>query len=120
MPNLEKKTENNKRTIVLNINDNKRGFLKEYAKLGSPIVFASPALIYYYYDKKIPLTKIEEWLKGTDSYTLHKRPKFPRPRNPTFAYQKWYQFQIDRIDLGNLIEENDGNGYLLTAIHIFT
>ena len=41
----------------------KRDFLKEYAKPGSPIAFASPALIYYYYGKKIPLTTIEEWLK---------------------------------------------------------
>ena len=40
--------------------------------------------------------------------------------HPTFAYQKRYQFQIDLIDLGNLIEENDGNRYLLTAIDIFT
>ena len=77
-------------------------------------------MIYYYYGKKIPLTTIEEWLKGTDSCTLHKQPKFPRPRNPTFAYQKRYQFQIDLIDLGNLIEENDRNRYLLTAIDIFT
>ena len=77
-------------------------------------------MIYYYYGKKIPLTTIEEWLKGTNSYTLHKQPKFPKPRNPTFAYQKLYQFQIDLIDLGNLIEENDGNRYLLTAIDIFT
>ena len=50
----------------------KEGFLKEYAKPGSPTAFASPALIYYYYGKKIPLPTIEEWLKGTDSYTLHK------------------------------------------------
>ena len=95
-------------------------FLKEYARPGSPIAFASPALIYYYYGKKIPLTTIEEWLKGTDSYTLHKQPKLPKPRNPTFAYHKRYQFQIDLIDLGNLIEKNDGNRYLLTAIDIFT
>ena len=98
----------------------KETFLKEYAKPGSPIAFASPALIYHYYGKQIPLTLIEEWLKGTDSYTLHKQPKFPRPRNPTFAYRKRYQFQIDLIDLGNLAEQNDSNRYLLTAIDIFT
>ena len=98
----------------------KETFLKEYAKPGSPIVFASPALVYYYYEKKILLSLIEEWLKGTDSYTLHKQPKFPRPRNPTFAYRKRYQFQIDLIDLGNLAEQNDSNRYLLTAIDIFT
>ena len=98
----------------------KEVFLKEYAKPGLPIAFASPALIYYYAGKKIPLTMIEEWLKGTDSHTPHKQPKFPRPRNPTFAYHKRYQFQIDLIDLGNLIKENDSNRYLLTAIDIFT
>ena len=72
----------------------KEDFLKEYAKPGSPIAFASPALIYYYYGKKIPLTTIEEWLKGTDSNTLHKQTKFPRPRNPTFAHQKRYQYKL--------------------------
>ena len=76
----------------------KEVFLKEYAKPGSPIAFASPALIFYYYGKKIPLTTIKEWLKGTNSYTLHKQPNLPRPRNPTFAYQKRYQFQIDLIE----------------------
>ena len=63
---------------------------------------------------------IKEWLKGTDSFKLHKQLKLSRPRNPTFAYQKRYQFQIDLIDLGNLVEENDSNRYLLTAIDIFT
>ena len=95
-------------------------FYKDYVSPKSPIAFASPGLIYQYYDKQIPLTKIQKWLKGIDAYTLHKQPKLPRPRNPTYAYFKRYQFQIDLIELGHLSESNDDVKYLLSAIDIFT
>ena len=102
------------------MNINKDTFLNEYTSPGSPIAFASPGLIYHYYDKKVPIKIIENWLQGIDSYTLHKQPKLPKPRNPTYAYFKRYQFQIDLIDLGHLASENDQYRYLLTAIDIFT
>ena len=98
----------------------KESFLKEYLTPGTPIAFASPGLIYHYYNKEIKLKTIENWLKNIDAYTLHKQPKLPKPRNPTYAYFKRYQFQIDLIDLGQIASENDQYRYLLTAIDIFT
>ena len=99
---------------------NKESFLKEYVSPGSPIAFASPGWIYHYYEKNIPYSRIRRWLKGIDAYSLHKQPKLPKPRNPTYAYFKRYQFQIDLIELGHLSEANDGVKYLLCAIDIFT
>ena len=99
---------------------NKDSFLKEYVSPGSPIAFASPGLIYQHYNKQIPIKTIKNWLKNVDSYTLHKQTKLTKPRNPTYAYFKRYQFQIDLIDLGHLSEDNDNYRYLLTAIDIFT
>ena len=95
-------------------------FLQEYTLPGSPIAFASPGWIYLYYKKQIPYTKIQKWLQGVDTYSLHKQPKLPKPRNPTFAYYKRYQFQIDLIELSSLSHANDDFKYLLSAIDIFT
>ena len=99
---------------------NKNLFLKNYTTPGSPIAFASPGLIFYHFNKEIPLKTIKNWLKSIDAYTLHKHAKLPKPRNPTYVYFKRYQFQIDLIDLGHLAPYNDQYRYLLTAIDIFT
>ena len=98
----------------------KEDFIEEYTSPSSPIAFASPGWIHLYYKKEIPIKKIKKWLEGIDAYTLHKHKKLPKPRNPTYAYYKRYQFQIDLIELGNLSVDNDGFKYLLSAIDIFT
>ena len=72
------------------------------------------------FKKKIPITKIKKWLEGVDAYTLHKHTKLPKPRNPTYAYYKRYQFQIDLIELGKFSAVNNEIKYLLSAIDIFT
>ena len=99
---------------------NKNLFLKKYTTPGSPIAFASPGLIFHYFNKEIPLKTIKNWLKNIDAYTLHKQAKLPKPRNPTYVYFKRYQFQIDLIDLSHLAAYNDQYRYLLTVIDIFT
>ena len=98
----------------------KKDFLKEYTSPSSPIAFASPGWIHLFYNKEIPLKKIQKWLEGVDAYTLHKHPKSPKPRNPTYAYYKRYQFQIDLIELGKFSSVNNDIKYLLSAIDIFT
>ena len=114
----KKKTENNKRTFVLKIIVNKRGFFKRICKTRVPNSFCISCVNLLLLWKKNSFNNNRRMVER--NRFLHKQPKFPRPRNPTFAHQKRYQFQIDLIDLGNLIEENDGNRYLLTAIDIFT
>lgn len=98
----------------------KEEFMNDYSAPGSPLAFSSPYRIYKHYEKAIPLKTIKKWMHGLDSYTLHKQPRTPRPRNPTYAYKKRYQFQIDLIELGQLAETNDNYRYLLTVIDIFT
>ena len=98
----------------------KNHFLQEYTSPSSPISFASPGWIYLYYNKEIPLIKIQKWLEEIDAYTLHKHTKLPKPRNPTYAYYKRYQFQIDLIELGKFSAANNEIKYLLCAIDIFT
>ena len=98
----------------------KNQFLQEYTTPSSPISFASPGWIHLYYNKEIPLAKIQKWLQEIDAYTLHKHTKLPKPRNPTYAYYKRYQFQIDLIELGKYSVENNDIKYLLCAIDIFT
>ena len=51
------------------MNIEKDTFIKEYTSPGSPIAFASPGLIYYYYDGKVPLKSIENWLQGLIHFT---------------------------------------------------
>ena len=98
----------------------KNEFLQKYTSPSSPISFASPGWIYLYYNKEIPIAKIQKWLEEIDAYTLHKHTKLPKPRNPTYAYYKRYQFQIDLIELGKFSAANNGIKYLLCAIDIFT
>lgn len=101
-------------------NIDKNSFIRDYVSPGSPIAFASPGLIFHYYNKQIPIKTIKKWLTSVDAYTLHRQPKLPRPRNPTYVYFKRYQIQIDLIDLGHLSSANDNTRYLITAIDIFT
>ena len=98
----------------------KNELLKEFIRPGSPIAYSSPYRVYKYYKGEIPLLTVKKWLHGQDTYTLHRQAKKPSPRNPTFAYYKRYQFQIDLIELGWLSSENKNYKYLLTAIDIFT
>ena len=95
-------------------------FIKTYTSPGSPLAFSSPYRAYNYYNGQIPLKTIKNWMHGLDTYTLHKQARKPKPRNPTYAYYKRYQFQIDLIELGQLSVANDGYRYLLTVIDIFT
>ena len=98
----------------------KEKFLRDINSPGSPIAFSSPYRVYKHYNGSIPLWKIKKWMHGLDAYTIHKQAKNPSPRNPTFAYYKRYQFQIDLIELPKLSESNNQIRYLLTAIDIFT
>ena len=98
----------------------KRQFLKTYTLPGSPFAFSSPYRVFKHFNGTVPINKIKKWLQGTDSYTLHRQPKAPKPRNLTYVYYKRYQFQIDLIEIGKMASANDNYHYLLTAIDIFS
>ena len=98
----------------------KREFLKAYTLPGSPFAFSSPNRVFKHFNRSIPISKIKKWLLASDTYTLHRQPRAPKPRNPTYAYYKRYQFQIDLIEIGKMANVNDNYRYLLTAIDIFS
>ena len=98
----------------------KREFLKAYTLPGSPFAFSSLNRVFKHFNGSIPINKIKKWLLASDTYTLHRQPKAPKPRNLTYAYYKRYQFQIDLIEIGKMANANDNYRYLLTAIDIFS
>jgi hypothetical protein len=63
--------------------------------------------------------KVEEWLSGQDTYTLHKpaRKRFPRnPYNVTNIDDVW---EIDLAHLCSLSRYNNKHKYLLNVIDVF-
>lgn len=64
--------------------------------------------------------RLNDWLAGQDTYTLHKpvRYRFPRRRVIVNAIDE--QWQADLVDLISLSEFNDGFKYLLTVIDILS
>jgi hypothetical protein len=93
--------------------------LQYYHQPGHPIAYAGINKIYEYFNKKIPKKTIQETLKKSYAYTIHKETKKSR-RNPYYIYYKRQQFQIDLIDIQSISKQNGGVKFLLTCIDVFT
>ena len=63
---------------------------------------------------------LTEWLKGQDTYTLHKPILKNIQRNKTIVAGIDDQWQADLADLSSLQKYNNGYKYLLTCIDIFS
>ena len=70
-----------------------------YLKPSHPTFFASPAIVYDYYDKKIPLKKIKQFLHSLETYTLHKTRRFKIKRNPFYLYQTRTLCDVDLAEM---------------------
>ena len=73
--------------------------------------------------KRLPRIKtktITNWLRGKDTYTLHKpvRKKFPRRKYIVNGIDDLWQ--IDLTDLTSLSSHNDGMKYILFVIDVFS
>ena len=64
--------------------------------------------------------KTEKWLEGEDAYTLHKKVIRKFKRRPTLVSGIYDQLQADLMDVRVLKEHNDGVGFLLTTIDVFS
>jgi hypothetical protein len=93
--------------------------LDNYRTPGHPTSFGGIQTIYKYYGKEIPIKKIREIMKHSNTYTLHKESRRTQ-RNPYYIYHKRQQFQIDLIDVQELSMFNEGINFLLTCIDVFT
>ena len=70
--------------------------------------------------KKITLQQIREWLKGQETYTLHRQVKRKFPRNKVVVNGIDEQWDADLMDMVSLTKHNDGVRYVLVAIDIFS
>jgi hypothetical protein len=64
--------------------------------------------------------KVEEWLAGQDTYTLHKPVRKRFPRNPYTVTNIDNVWEKDLADLTPLSRYNDKYIYLLKVIDIFS
>lgn len=64
--------------------------------------------------------KIDKWLSGQETYTLHRPIKYKFQRRKTITPGKEYQLQADLIDVRNHSDQNDGNNFILTVIDVFS
>jgi len=64
--------------------------------------------------------RVVDWLRGQETYTLHKpaRKRFPRNRYAVFGPNELWQADLN--DMRGLSEHNDGYNYLLTVIDVFS
>ena len=69
---------------------------------------------------KVSRQKVQEWLSGEETYTLHKpiRQKFQRRKIVVSGTDK--QWQADLVDVRNIKKQNDGFTFLLTVIDVFS
>lgn len=64
--------------------------------------------------------QVKEFLRGEDTYTLHKTARRHYPRNRTIVGSIDKQWQADLADMQKLSRHNSGHKYLLTVIDCFS
>ena len=64
-----------------------------YFKLNSGIAYSGINQIYNFYNKKLPISTIEEFLSSVLSYTIHKETH-KRSRNPFYAFYPRFQVKL--------------------------
>lgn len=69
---------------------------------------------------KITKSKVEQFLSGQDTFTLHKQPRRFYPRRRVMVAGPLEQFQIDLVDMTRFSGENNGYNFILMVIDIFS
>ena len=69
---------------------------------------------------RISKKRIQDWLSGIDSHTLHKPVRRKFPTNRVIVYSIDQQWQTDLADLSSLQKHNRGYRYLLTCIDVLS
>ncbi len=70
--------------------------------------------------KKITLKQIRDWLKGQETYTLHRQVRHKFPRNKVIVDGIDELWDADLMDMVSLSAHNGGVRYMLVAIDIFS
>jgi hypothetical protein len=61
-----------------------------------------------------------KFLRGEDTYTLHKPLRKTFKRNKTLSWGKDFVWQADLVDVSSLAKDNDGNKHILTIIDVLS
>ena len=69
---------------------------------------------------KVTRNQVNEFLKGFDTYTLHKPSRKHFSRNPTIVSDIDQQWQADLADVSEFASDNDDTRYLLTIVDCFS
>ena len=88
---------------------------KMYTKLRHPLFMSSAITIYDYYKGKLSIKKIEDFLSGIDSYTLHRLNKKPK-RNFSYVYFWRERMEFDLIEISKVSHFNNGFRYILVSL----
>lgn len=94
-----------------------------YYDLASPACYAGTGAILREskkIDKNITLRDVKNFLSKQDVYTLHKPVRKRYPTNKTLSAGIGIDFQLDLADLRKIRDFNDGYGYILVCIDVFS
>ena len=93
---------------------------KHYTNVREPASFTSVSKLRHHHFKKTQIKNIAEALEDVDAYTIHKpyKRRFVRHKTQTWGVDR--QWQIDLIDMGEMVKYNKGVRYILAAIDVFS
>ena len=94
--------------------------VKRYTNLREPGSFTSVSKLRHHHFKKTELKNIAAALEDVDAYTIHKpyKRRFARHKTQTWGVDR--QWQLDLIDMGEMLKYNKGVRYILAAIDVFS
>ena len=97
-----------------------KNIIRENWKSGThPSSFKGITNVKRYYPS-VSLELVKDALAGIDTYTLFRKEKNPKHKNPIYVREKRRNVQADLIDMQHRAEDNDNVRYLLAVIDAFT
>lgn len=91
-----------------------------YYDPSNPLSYSGASPFIKHFKSKYHPNQLKDWLGSQDTYTLHKPARKRFPRNRYVVYRINELWQADLNDMRGLKEYNDGYGYLLTIIDVFS
>jgi hypothetical protein len=96
------------------------GLDRIYLNTRHPAGYSTPSRLWRAYDHKVSRKKVDAYLQGQDTYTLHKPARRRFPRNITYADTIDACWQADLADFQQLKEDNDDFMYVLFIIDVLS
>jgi transposase InsO family protein len=96
---------------------------ENYVNPGHPTAFAGKQVLYNYYKGRFTKKQINDFLHGTDTYTVKREAKRVNSYNPYYVYEKRKLVQADLIDWTvdqDLVQANANTRYLFCVIDSFS